>query len=245
MDSGGCALILIVLFQQHVLCVAPFVVHISIWGSCHTESSRAAGKDMECIANDAALAGMSHVAASDAASQLSAYHEQARGENLQAFCQLQKDAHADAQNVARVIIVRMCTTHDPHSRCWWPKVRIRVSSICVVVLCITAVFRSSAPNTRRKCRSSDEPTGEFRKKRFDGRNTRGFDVHASIFANASMRDTCIAKPCLAIATSGLKVESVDVRGACEQCGNIVGKVTCVCPYHSNSNDFGGVWNFWN
>ena len=42
-------------------------------------------------------------------------------------------------------------------------------------------------------------------KTFDGRNTRGFDVHASIFANASMRDTCIAKPpCLAIATSGFE-----------------------------------------
>ena len=59
-------------------------------------------QDIESIAKDAAAAGRSYVAAA-AASQLSAFHEQARRETLQALGQLQKDAHADAQNVA-------CTT---------------------------------------------------------------------------------------------------------------------------------------
>ena len=59
-------------------------------------------QDIESIAKDAAVAGWSYVAAA-AASQLSACNEQARRETLQALGQLQKDAHADAQNVA-------CTT---------------------------------------------------------------------------------------------------------------------------------------
>ena len=49
--------------------------------------------------SDAASAGWSNVAAS-ASGRISAYDEQARGENVQPFGQFQTDVHADAQNVA-------------------------------------------------------------------------------------------------------------------------------------------------
>ena len=70
-DSGGSGLILIFLFQRHGLCVVPFVVHPSVcghfswkdsWCERHTHHVRR-GKS---IANDAALAGRSHVAANAA-----------------------------------------------------------------------------------------------------------------------------------------------------------------------------------
>ena len=70
-DSGGSGLILIFLFQRHGLCVVPFVTLPSVcshftwkdsWCERHTHHVRR-GKS---IANDAALAGRSHVAANAA-----------------------------------------------------------------------------------------------------------------------------------------------------------------------------------
>ena len=94
-DSGGSGLILIFLFQRHVLCVVPFVTLPSVcshftwkdsWCERHTNHVRR-GKS---IAIDAALQSRSHVAVSAVASQLSAYHGQASRETVQAFGQVPK-----------------------------------------------------------------------------------------------------------------------------------------------------------
>ena len=141
-DSGGSVLILIFLFQRHGLCVVPFVTLPSVcshftwkdsWCERHTHHERR-GKN---IANDAALAGRSHVAVSAVASQLSAYHGQALRETAQAFGQVQKNALATAPNVVCTTCERCSDvlTHFPsRNRRTRPPLNVFVAhQICVVV----------------------------------------------------------------------------------------------------------------
>ena len=61
-------------------------------------------------------------------------------------------------------------------------------------------------------------------KRFDGRHTGGFDVHEGMCAICA----CVTRAWQShhvwqLRRLDLEVESVDVRGACEQCGNVGGR----------------------
>ena len=77
-------------------------------------------------------------------------------------------------------------------------------------------------------RSSDESIGEFG-KRFDGRHTGGFDVHEGMCAVSS----CVTRAWQShhdwqLRRLLLKGESLDVRDACEQCGNVGGRQFVFC-----------------
>ena len=61
-------------------------------------------------------------------------------------------------------------------------------------------------------------------KRFDGRHTGGFYVHEGMCAICA----CVTRAWQShhvwqLRRLDLEVESVDVRGACEQCGNVGGR----------------------
>ena len=103
-DSGGCRLILIILFQRQGVSVVLFVVHHFVWGHVTWEDSwrerhiqHARRRKKRCQRRGV---GMAAVRCSERQlSHLSAYDEHAGRANLQPFGKLQTDVHADAQNV--------------------------------------------------------------------------------------------------------------------------------------------------
>ena len=131
------------------------------------------------IASDAACAGWSNVAAS-ASGRISQRVTNKSVEKMYSQSASFKQMCTQMPRmllVPRVDVVRKClrifflSRNRPtrrhtttHRMCLWPKVKIRVSQIYVVVPCITGVLRRPAPSTRRKSRSSDEPTSELGKE---------------------------------------------------------------------------------
>ena len=145
MDSGGCGLFVTVLFQRRGLRVVPFVVHPSV--CCHFTWNDSWRERLAQRARHSKRRGVGRAVIHYSerwCSHLSAYDEQARRENVQPLGQLQTYTCADTQNIPQVTVVRCLPifseqelankiTHDQHRMCLWPKVRICVSQICVVI----------------------------------------------------------------------------------------------------------------
>ena len=239
-DSGGCRLILIILFQRQGVSVVLFVVHHLVWGHVTWRDSwrerhiqHARRRKKRCQRRGV---GMAAVRCSERRwSHLSAYDEQIGRANLQPFGQFQTDVHADAQNVvctmsgrcSEVLIhlFRAGTGQQDNTR---PPLNVfgadgedsRLSDLrrgSMKHSCSQATHTELQSHGSKQCRSN----WRVWKHRFDGRNTRGFLT----IMQACAQCACVTRAWRShhvwqLRRLEFKGAFVDVRDACEQFGNV-------------------------